>query len=128
MRHISIIAIAIQSLVLYGCGANVYDPNSMPKEANTRTISENPSPDKTKLLTLKEHSWKGERGYTQVFIEFQGSGSSVYSVDTTGVDIRTYWVDDNHIIIETKKDYKGREKWNQVQNFGDIVKVRYVER
>ena len=128
MRNLWTIITAIQFFILCGCAENEYDPNAIPKEAFTRTISETYSPDKTKILTLKEHGWKGERGYTQVFINFSGTGSGVYSVDTTGADIKAYWMDDNQIVIETKKSYKCSQKWKQIQSFGDIVKVSYIER
>lgn len=129
MRHFNTILITIAIMAIYGCDeSNDFDTNAKPKESYTNTISKSYSPDKTKLLTLKEHGWKGERGYTQVLIEFEGSGSGVYSVDTTGVAIKTYWENNNQIVIETNKSYKGVQKWNQVQSFGDVVKVRYVER
>jgi len=127
MRHLSITIISLGFLI-YGCGENDYNPNATPKESYAKTISESYSPDKTKILTLKEHGWKGERGYTQVFIEFRSTGSGVYSVDTTGADIKTYWVNNNKIVIETKKAYTGHQKFEQVQSFGDVVKVQYIER
>lgn len=115
-------------IILPGCSDSDYDPNAFPKELYSKTIMESYSPDRTKLLTLKEHGWKGQGGYTQVMIEFRNTGSGVYSVDTIGVDIRTFWVDNNQIVIETRKAYKGHQKWNMVQSFGEIVRVQYVER
>ena len=130
MSHLSTILVAMCFISFNSCYENDYDPNATPKESYTNTISESYLPDKTKLLTLKEHGWKGERGHTQVLIEFKklGSGSGVYTVDTTGIDIKTYWIDNNNIVIETKTSYKGHQKWNQVQSLSDIVKVRYIER
>lgn len=128
MRHLYRILLVVFASTFYRCGISDSDPNAMPKNSYTKTLSTSYSPDKSKILTLKEHGWIGEKGYTQVFIEFKGSGSGVYAVDTTGVDIKTFWQDNNHIIIETKKTYKGHQKWNQVQSFEDIVKVTYVEK
>lgn len=129
MRHIFTILLLISFMAIYSCDEERdYDPNTKPKETFTNTIYKSYSPDKTKLLTLKEHGRKGEIGYTQIFIEFEGTGSGVYSVDTIKADIKTYWVTNNQIVIETKKNYKGIQKWNQVQSFGDIVKVQYIER
>lgn len=68
---------------------------------------------------------KGESG---VYIEFKNSGSGLYSIDTVGADIKAYWVDNHEIVIETRKSYESNQKFEQVQNFNDIVKVRYVER
>ena len=95
MRHLLIILLTVCLVNLTSCDANDYDPNATPKEAFTNVISESYSPDKTKLLTVKEHGWKGESGHTQVFIEFQNSGSGVYVVDTLGVGIKAYWVSNN---------------------------------
>ncbi len=127
MRHLLTILFACSFVSFVSCDANDYEPNALQKEAYTKVISKSYSPDKSKLLTLKEHGWKGESGYTQVFIEFQNSGSGVYSVDTVGVDIKTYWIGNNQVVIETKANYRGHQKWNQVQSFSDIVKVQYIE-
>ncbi len=129
MRYTFTILLLLSLLTFYSCyEERDHDPNAKPKESYTNIIFKSHSPDKTKLLTLKEHGRKGESGYTQVFIEFEGTGSGVYSVDTINAGIKTYWVNDNQIVIETKKSYKGIQKWNQVQSFGDIVKVQYIER
>lgn len=128
MRYLCRIPLILIAFTFYRCGVSGYNPNASPKNSYSKTLSTSYSPDKTKILTLKEHGWVGEGGHTQVFIEFERTGSGVYAVDTTGVDIKTYWLDNNHIIIETKKAYKGHQKWNQVQSFGDIVKVTYVEK
>ena len=128
MRHIGTIPLILMVFTFCRCGESDYDPIAIPKNSYTKTLSTSYSPDSTKILTLKEHGWTNESGYTQVFIEFASTGAGVYSVDTTGVDIKTYWKDNGHIIIETKKTYKGHQKWNQVQSFKDIVKVTYLEK
>ena len=110
------------------CGGNDYDPRAIPKNSYTKTLSMSYSPDGSKLLTLKEHGWIAEGGHTQVAIEFESTVSGVYAVDTTGVNIKTYWLDNNHIIIETRKVYKGHQKRDQVWSFGERVKVTYVEK
>ena len=128
MRHFLLIFSVVGIVSIYGCYDNDHSSNLSTSGAYTKTIYKSYSPDNTKLLTLKEYITKGESGYTQVFIEFKNSGSGVYAVDTIGVDIKTYWVDNNQIVIETKRNYEGHQKWNQVQSFNDIVKVRYIER
>jgi len=125
-RH-CIIFLILGGLTFSACGDSDYDPTATPKESFTRVISKSYSPDQTRILTLKEKGYVGEKGYTQVFIEFERTGSDVYSLDTTGLDIKTYWVDNNHIVIETKKAYKGITKMNQVWSFGDKVEVEYIE-
>jgi hypothetical protein len=130
MRHFSIILLILLAITFSGCEENDHDPNAIPKEAYTKTLYKSNSPDGNKTLTIKEHGWVGERGHTQVFIDFDGTGSSVYVVDTTGVAIKTYWLNNHNIVIETKKAYKGYQTWKQVQaqSFGDIVNVKYIER
>lgn len=131
MRYLLPLFLTLQVFTFSGCEENDLDPNAVPKEAYSKTLYKSFSPDGTKLLTVKELGWQGETGYTQVFIDFKdrGTGSGVYSVDTTGVDIKSYWIDDHNIVIETKKDYKnGHQKWNQVSSFGYIVYVKYIER
>lgn len=114
-------------LSLLGCGEDDSDPNAGSKESFTRVISSSLSPDGTKKLLLKESGWVGEKGHTQITIEFGNAGAGVYSVDSTGLAIKTYWEDDHHIAIETKKSYSGLQKWKQVQSFGNKVYVRYIE-
>jgi len=130
MRQILTLFLIFSVFTFSGCGENDQDPNAISKKPYTKTLYKSYSPDGSKLLTLKEKGWVGEQGYTQVLIEFtgKGTGSGVYVADTTGVAIKTYWVDDHNIVIETKKVYKdGHQKWNQVQSFGDIVNVKYIE-
>jgi hypothetical protein len=132
MRHFSIILLVLQALTLSDCGENDHDPNAIPRESHFhfRTLYKSNSPDGSKTLTLKELVAVGERGYSQVFIDFDGTGSSVYVVDTIGAAIKTYWLNNHNIVIETKKTYKSFQTWKQAQaqSFGDIVNVQYIER
>lgn len=128
MRHFYSSFILVLALLALSCNnGSDDDPNASPEKSYIKTLYKNYSPDKTKLLTLKEHITVGESGYTQIMIEFGGSGAGVYTVDTIGVNIKTYWIDNHQIVIETKKSYKGMQKWKQVQSFNDIVKVKYIE-
>lgn len=63
-------------VIIHSCDENNdYDHHAKPKESYTNTIFESYSPDKTELLTLIEQGCKGERGYTQVLIEFKGASA-----------------------------------------------------
>ncbi|HMK17806.1 MAG TPA: hypothetical protein VK492_06405 [Chitinophagaceae bacterium] len=97
-----------------------------PKKYFTNQLSENLSPDNRRKLTLTEH---GDESYasTQVMIQFEESGSGVYAANGINLGIKTYWKDNNTIVIETKKSYLSLQKWEQVQSFQDIVKVEYIE-
>lgn len=129
MRRFIKVLVLVTLSTLTGCDETYNDDATAgPSGVTINTISKTYSPDKTKLLTVKEYVVKGPSGHTQVFIEFKNSGSGVYSIDTVGVDIKAYWVDNHEIVIETRKSYVGNQKFEQVQNFSDIVKVRYVER
>jgi hypothetical protein len=92
----------------------------------TNQLSASYSTDNKRKLTLTE---SGDENYTstQVFIEFEQSGAGVYTTNGINLGIRTYWKDNNTIVIETKKDYLALQKWEQVQSFKDIVKVEYIE-
>ena len=93
----------------------------------TNQLSTNYSPDNKRKLTLTE-SGDATSALTQVLIQFENrGGAGVYAVTGINLGIKTYWKDNHTIIIETKKDYQSLQKWEQVQNFNDIVKVEYIE-
>ena len=94
----------------------------------SKVITSTKSPDLKKVLTLKEYGVDTADCVTQVWIDFGKTGAGVYSVDGRNRDIKTYWQDNNTIVIETKKEYKSDQKWPQVQSFGDIIKVVYIEK
>lgn len=89
-------------------------------------LSENYSPDNRRKLTLTESGTAENYAVTQVMIQFEQSGSGVYAASGINLGIKTYWKDNNTIVIETKKDYVVLQKWEQVQDFQDIVKVEYI--
>jgi hypothetical protein len=93
----------------------------------TNQLSASYSPDSKRKLTLTESGTDKNYASTQVFIEFEQSGSGVYAANGINLGVRTYWKDNNTIVIETKKDYLVLQKWEQVQSFKDIVKVEYIE-
>jgi hypothetical protein len=93
----------------------------------TNQLSAIYSPDNKRKLTLTE---SGDENYasTQVFIEFEnGAGAGVYAPNGINLGIKTFWKDNNTIVIETKNNYLALQKWEQVQSFKDIVKVEYIE-
>lgn len=93
----------------------------------TNQLSAIYSPDNKRKLTITE-SGDENSAVTQILIEFEnGGGAGVYATNGINLGIRTYWKDNNAIVIETKKNYLALQKWEQVQSFKDIVKVEYIE-
>lgn len=90
-------------------------------------LSESFSPDGKRRLTLTESGEDREHATTQVFIQFERSGSSVYVVKGFDLGIRAYWQDDHTVVIETKAIYEAFPKREQVQSAGDVVTVQYLE-
>jgi hypothetical protein len=90
-------------------------------------LSESLSPDSKRLLSLAESGTDENNCSPQVAITFENSGSGVYAVNGMNLGIKTYWKDNNTIVIETKKSFVAHQRWEQVQNFQDIVKVVYLE-
>jgi len=90
-------------------------------------LSESRSPDGKRLLSLAERGTDESYCSTQVVITFENSGAGVYAVNGMNLGIKTYWKDNNTIVIETKKSFVAHQRWEQVQSFQDIVKVEYIE-
>jgi len=91
-------------------------------------LLEIPSPDHQRTLILTESGTNADDGSTQVVIQFPQSGSGVYAVDGINLDIKTYWKDNQTIVIETKKEFHVKQKWEQVQDYTDIIVVEYMEK
>ncbi|WP_018343453.1 hypothetical protein [Cytophaga aurantiaca] len=91
-------------------------------------LLESPSPDNKRTLILTESGTEGIGEHTQVFIQFESSCSGVYAPNGINLGIKTYWKDNNTIVIETKKEFRATEKWEQIQNYKDIIKVEYIEK
>jgi uncharacterized FlgJ-related protein len=86
------------------------------------------SPNGKRLLTLTEIGYDSTNCYTQVLLDFGGSGSGVYATNGKNLGIKTYWKGNDTIVIETKKEYKAHQEWPQVQSFDDVVKVEYIKK
>jgi hypothetical protein len=85
------------------------------------------SPDNKRRLVLAENGTDENYCSTQVTIGFENSGAGVYAANGMNLSIKTYWKDNNTIVVETKKNYQVLQKWEQVQNFKDVIKVEYIE-
>lgn len=90
-------------------------------------LSESYSPDNRRKLTLTESDTDENYAATQVLIQFEQSTAGVYAANGIHLGIKTYWKDNDTIVVETKKDYVALQKWEQVQSFKDIVKIEYIE-
>ncbi|TKC02379.1 hypothetical protein [Pedobacter cryotolerans] len=76
---------------------------------------------------LIQHSENGEHALTYIVIELKGGSGTIYAALGEKLPIKTYWRNDNTVVVETKSDYEILNKYNQVSSYGDIVKVEYVE-
>ncbi|MES2447393.1 MAG: hypothetical protein V4546_09440 [Bacteroidota bacterium] len=76
---------------------------------------------------LIQHSGKGEHALTYIIIELKGGSGSIYGALGEKLPLKTYWRNDNTVVVETKSDYEILNKYNQVSSYGDIVKIEYVE-
>jgi hypothetical protein len=127
MGNTKILLIISMLLLLGGC----LDDEDRPYPAtNTpftvKKIFEAQSPDAKKRIEVKEMD-DSASCYTQVCIDFGGSVECVYAPDGCALGIRTFWKDNNTIIIETKKRYKADQKNSKTQFMGYIVNVEYHE-
>jgi hypothetical protein len=102
--------------------------SSAKKEYFFNVLLESPSPDNKRKLILIESGTDESDGYTQVQIQFEDSGSGVYAPNGINLGVKTYWKDNHTIVIETKKEFRATQKWEQVQNYQDIIKVEYIEK
>jgi hypothetical protein len=90
-------------------------------------LSQTHSPDGKRFLSLTESGTDESYCSTQVVISFENSGAGVYAAKGRNLGIKTYWKDNNTVIIETKKDFIALQRWEHVQSFQNIVKVEYIE-
>lgn len=85
------------------------------------------SPDDKRTLTLTESGTDENNCSTQILIDFKGGGAGVYAAKGINLSIKTFWKDNQTIVVETKKTYLVLQKWEQVQDYQDIIKVEYIE-
>lgn len=76
---------------------------------------------------LIQHSGKGEHALTYVVIELKAGSGTIYGALGEKLPLKTYWKDDNTVVVKTKREYKILDKYNQVSSYGDIVKIEYIE-
>ena len=85
------------------------------------------SPDDKRTLTLTESGTDENNCSTQILIDFEGGGAGVYAAKGINLSIKTFWKDNQTIVVETKKTYLVLQKWEQVQDYQDIIRVEYIE-
>lgn len=76
---------------------------------------------------LIQHSGKGEHALTYIVIELKAGSGTIYGALGEKLPIKTYWKDDNTVVVETKKNYEILNKYKQVSSYGNVVKIEYVE-
>jgi hypothetical protein len=76
---------------------------------------------------LIQHSGKGEHALTYIVIELKGGSGTIYVALGEKLPIKTYWENDQTVVVETKKNYEILNKYRQVSSYGNIVKIEYLE-
>jgi len=92
----------------------------------TRHLLEIYSPDNKRRIIISEDG-SGKNAMTSVNIYFEAASGVIYAANGINLNTRTYWWNNNTIIIETKKGITSVTKCNQVQSFEDIVSIKYIE-
>lgn len=65
--------------------------------------------------------------FTQILMDFGGCGGGVYALDGKNLGIKTYWKNNDTIIIETRKNYEAIQKNTFMQCLNKKVIVVYIE-
>lgn len=85
------------------------------------------SPDHSKSLKMGEGGDDSTGWFTQILMDFGGCGGGVYAPDGKNLGIKTYWKNNDTIVIETRKSYKALQKNTFMQCLNEKVTVIYVE-
>jgi hypothetical protein len=101
--------------------------NSKEHNFNRRELLHIQSPNKKFRLIVAENENNGEHGMTTVSVGSKNGGASLYDVGGVNLNIKAYWVNDNKIIIESRKDYKAYSKHHQIQFSDDIIIIELIE-
>jgi hypothetical protein len=57
-------------------------------------------------------------------------GSSIYYAKGTDLDIKAYWKNNNHLVIETKKSYESspESRRHELRHYDDVVRIEIIEK
>ncbi len=86
------------------------------------------SPDRKHRLTVSESGSDLNNAVTQVSLNSENGGASVYIVNGINLDIKVHWRDNNTIVIETKDIYEvASRKIKSLQIFDHIFTIDLIE-
>jgi len=74
-----------------------------------------------------QFSGKGEHAITYINIVLKGGEGLIYGVYGEKLPIKTYWKDNNTVVVVAKSEYKCLNKYQKVSSYGDVVQIEYVE-
>jgi hypothetical protein len=94
---------------------------------NPNVISEIYSPNCKHKLVVAKSSKDINRALTFVAVHFENASVSIFTVRGINLNIKAYWDDDNTITIESEKECEVIEKFNTVQSFSNIFKIKYIK-
>ncbi len=92
-------------------------------------LAEINAPDNRCFIAITEFGVEADRCSTQVNLNIKDVSYSVYHVNDINLSVKAYWKDNNTIVIETGKNYKGVIKRNQIEHefLQEAVMVEYFE-
>lgn len=76
---------------------------------------------------LIQFSGKGEHAITYINIYKKSGAGAIYTALGEKLPIKAFWKDDNHIVVETKSEYKFLNKYKQVSSYDEVIRIDYVE-
>lgn len=83
------------------------------------------APDGIRKLTV-QISGKADHALTYVNISLSGGEGCIFGARGEKLPIKVYWKDNQHIVIETKKEYETPIRYKQVSSYGELVTIEYI--
>jgi len=74
-----------------------------------------------------QFSGKGEHALTYINIALKGGEGAIYTAYGEQLPIKTYWKDNNTVVVVAKSEYKCLDKYQKVSSYGEVVHIEYVE-
>jgi ribosomal protein L31E len=96
-----------------------------------KEIADIASPNGKYSVSIAESGPDKEKAQTSITLNIEkAGGSSIYYAKGTDLNIKAYWKNNNHLIIETKKSYEalheGRRR--ELRHYNDVVKIEFIEK
>lgn len=94
----------------------------------SRQLYETYSPDRKHRLVVSESTSNLDNAVTQVSLNSEKGGATLYIANGINLEIRVHWRDNNSIVIETKEIYEVvSRKIKSLQIFDHVFKIDLIE-